>query len=69
MGPVQAGLFASFKHVDLVHAQNGGTLEQGALTLDYIFKRGKVGFFGTKGFLDNALVTQRTLPTLSLEPW
>src|SRR5579885_3476489 len=56
MGRVQAGLFASFKHVTLAGDQSGGTLGQGAFTLDYIFKRGKVGVFGTKGFLDNALV-------------
>ncbi|MBV8818695.1 MAG: OmpA family protein, partial [Acidobacteriaceae bacterium] len=31
-----------------------GTLGQGALVLDYIFSRGKVGLFGTKAFLDNA---------------
>ena len=76
MGPVQAGLFASFKHVTIVGDQNGGTLGQGAFTLDYIFKRGKVGLFGTKGFLDDALinttnakdpVTGATLNTILLE--
>src|SRR5580658_3036708 len=55
-GPVQASLFASFKHATLVGDQTGGTLGQAALTVDYVFKRGKVGVFGTKGFLDNALV-------------
>lgn len=53
---VQAGLFASFKHVTLIGYQNGGTLGEGAFTLDYIFKRGKIGFFGTKGFMDNVLI-------------
>src|SRR6202007_3476883 len=33
MGPVQAGLFASFKTVTIVGDQNGGTLGQGAFTL------------------------------------
>ncbi len=56
LGHFQAGLFASFKHASLSQFQNGGTLGQGALTLDYIFKRGKVGVFGTKGFMDSALV-------------
>jgi hypothetical protein len=56
MGHLQAGLFASFKHVTLTQYQNGGTLGEGALTVDYIFKRGKIGLFGTKGFMDNALV-------------
>ncbi len=53
---VQAGMFASFKHVTLAGNQNGGTLGQGALAVDYIFSRGRVGVFGTKGFLDNALI-------------
>ena len=55
---VQAGLFASFKHVTLAGNQNGGTLGQGALAVDYIFSRGRVGIFGTKGFLDNALINR-----------
>ncbi|HEY6343162.1 MAG TPA: OmpA family protein [Bryobacteraceae bacterium] len=55
-GPIQAALFASFKHATLVGDQTGGTLGQAALNVDYVFKRGKVGIFGTKGFLDNALV-------------
>jgi hypothetical protein len=53
---VQAGLFASFKHVTLAGNQTGGTLGEGALAVDYIFSRGRVGIFGTKGFLDNALI-------------
>jgi hypothetical protein len=56
MGAFQAGLFASFKHADLTQYQNGGTLGQGSLTLDYIFKRGKLGLFGTKGFMNSSLV-------------
>jgi OmpA family/PKD domain len=55
---VQAGLFSSFKHVTLAGNQNGGTLGQGALAVDYIFSRGRVGVFGTKGFLDNALINR-----------
>jgi hypothetical protein len=58
MKNVQAGLFASFKHVTLAGDQSGGNLGQAALTVDYIFKYGKVGFFGTKGFLDNAVVNR-----------
>ncbi len=52
----QAGLFASMKYADLTQYSSGGTLGEGALTLDYIFKRGMIGFFGTKGFKDQALV-------------
>jgi len=55
---VQAGLFASFKHVTLAGNQSGGTLGQGAVAVDYIFSRGRVGIFGTKGFLDNALINR-----------
>jgi hypothetical protein len=56
MGPVQAALFASFKHVTLVGDQNGGTLGQAAVTIDYIFNRGKVGFLGTYGFMNSGLI-------------
>jgi hypothetical protein len=59
IGNFQAGLFSSFKHVDLAGMQQGGTLGQGSVTLDYIFKLGKVGLFGTKGFLNNPLVDRR----------
>jgi hypothetical protein len=52
----QAGLFSSFKHVTLGGNQTGGTLGQAAITLDYIFKWGRLGVFGTKAFLDNALI-------------
>jgi hypothetical protein len=58
IGPhFQAGLFGSMKYADLTQYQNGGTLGQGALTLDYIFKDGMIGFFGTKGFKNQALVS------------
>ena len=56
---VQAGLFGSFKHVNLEGAQSGGTLGQGALTVDYLFKLGRLGVFGTKGFLNNATIDER----------
>lgn len=58
MGRFQAGLFSSFKHVTLAGNQTGGTLGQASLTLDYIFKWGKVGLFGTKGFMDYALINR-----------
>ncbi|HPT26543.1 MAG TPA: OmpA family protein, partial [Bryobacteraceae bacterium] len=52
----QFGAFASFKHVRLENYQQGGTLGQATFTLDYIFNRGRVGFFGTKAFLNEAVV-------------
>jgi K319-like protein/OmpA family protein len=59
IGNFQAGLFTSFKHVSLAGATNGGTLGQGALTLDYIFRLGRLGIFGTKGFLNNPILDRR----------
>ena len=41
IGRFQAGLFASFKHVALAGNQNGGTLGQAALTLDYHLQVGQ----------------------------
>jgi flagellar motor protein MotB len=55
---VQAGLFASFKHVTLTGNQSGVTLGQAALTVDYLFSRGRVGLFGTKGFMDNGVINR-----------
>lgn len=65
---MQVGLFSSFKNVQLSDLHGGGTLGQAALTVDYLFGRGKVGLFGTKAFLDNAVVKREDLTrTLSLE--
>ncbi len=55
---VQAGLFSSFKHVSLRDMQQGGTLGQAAMTLDYLFRRGRIGLFGTKGFLNEAVINR-----------
>lgn len=57
----QTGLFGSFKHVTFNDLQNGGALGQGALTLDYLFGRGKIGLFGTKAFLNNRLLASQDL--------
>jgi OmpA family protein/K319-like protein len=51
---LQAGLFGSMKYVDISEYQNGGVLGQAAFTVDYIFKYGKLGLFGTKGFRNEA---------------
>jgi regulator of replication initiation timing len=63
----QAGLFSSFKHVDLKAMQSGGTLGQASMTLDYIFSRGRVGFFGTKAFLNNAVINRALVSRNILE--
>jgi hypothetical protein len=57
-GPFQGGLFGSFKTVSMSGTGNG-TIGQGSLVLDYIFARGKVGLFGTKAFLNNALLDRK----------
>jgi len=76
----QAGLFASFKHVNFSGRQPGaniftdrpviqsqfdvgqmagnGLLGQASLTLDYLFSRGKIGIFGSKGFLQDAMLSR-----------
>jgi hypothetical protein len=61
VGRFQAGLFSSFKHVNLTGDQTGGTLGQAAFTADYLFKWGKVGAFGTKAFLDDAIVNRQNV--------
>ncbi|MBI4877134.1 MAG: OmpA family protein [Acidobacteria bacterium] len=57
----QGGLFSSFKHVNLSEFKAGGNLGQAAMTLDYLFKQGRVGLFGTKGFLDNSVVNRQVI--------
>ena len=60
-GNLQAGLFSSIKYVNMRQYQSGGTLGQGALTFDYIFKNGRLGVFGTKGFKNTATVNSLQL--------
>ena len=40
---------------------HSGALGQAAGTLDYIFPRGRVGLFGTKGFMDGSILNTRFL--------
>ncbi len=54
----QMGLFSSFKHVTFNQFENGGTLGQAAFTADYVFNKGRVGVFGTKAFMNNAVVNR-----------
>jgi hypothetical protein len=39
----------------------GALLGQASVTMDYIFSRGKIGIFGSKGFLNNSVVTSYAL--------
>lgn len=69
-GRFQMGLFNSMKYVNLGNYQRGGTLGQGALTMDYIFGRGRVGGFATQGWKDNAVLNSVNLgPNSFLETY
>jgi hypothetical protein len=58
---LQAGVFSSFKYLNMKPYQNGGGLMQGSFLVDYLFSRGKVGIFGSKGFKNEALLGQTNL--------
>ena len=60
-GNVQLGGFSSFKYVKFDEWQQMGGLGQAAFTADYIFNKGRVGFFGTKAFLDGAVVNEQLI--------
>jgi hypothetical protein len=60
-GRVQAGMFSSFKYLSFSEYQQGGGLGQGALTVDYLFSRGRIGIFGTKGFKSIAVLNRAQL--------
>jgi hypothetical protein len=69
-GNVQMGLFSSFKHANFSQYRSGGTLGQGAMAVDYIFGRGRLGVFGTKAFLNNAVVNRALIsPNVFLETY
>src|SRR5205814_7906353 len=61
IGAFQAGAFASFKTVSLSGAGSTGTLAQGSAVFDYIFSFGKIGVFGSKGFMNTAVLDRRNL--------
>lgn len=63
----QMGGFSSFKTVGFRDFQSNGTIGQFAFTGDYLFKLGKVGLFGTKSFLDNAVVNRAMISRNILE--
>ncbi len=55
-GPLQLGLFSSFKHVNFSDYKSGATLGQASGTVDYVFNRGRLGIFGTKALLSDRLL-------------
>ena len=67
---LQAGLFSSFRTVNMRTFNNNGTLGQASVTADYLFGRGRVGLFGTKAFLDESVVDRRKIsPSYTLESY
>jgi hypothetical protein len=58
---IQAGGFASFKWIDFSQYQHGGGLGQASFLLDYVFNRGRVGAFVTRGFKNYAVLSSVTL--------
>lgn len=56
MGQFQAGAFASFKYLDFKQYSQGGALGQADIMLDYVFKGGRFGVFGTQGFKNYAVL-------------
>lgn len=55
-GNWQAGLFSSFRTINLREFNRNGTLGQASMTVDYLFSRGRLGVFGSKAFLDEAVI-------------
>jgi archaellum component FlaC len=60
-GSVQAGAFTSFKYLNFQQYQSGGGLGQAAFLVDYVFKGGRIGVFGTQGFKNYAVLNSVTL--------
>ena len=60
-GNWQAGLFSSFRTINLRAYDRNGTLGQASMTMDYLFKRGRLGAFGSKAFLDEAVINSRQI--------
>ena len=60
-GDFQVGGFTSFKYVKFDEWSRSAGLGQAAVTIDYVFDRGRVGFFGTKALLDGAVVNEALL--------
>src|SRR5581483_3557167 len=56
VGSFQAGAFSSFKYLNFGQFQQGGMLGQAAFLADYVFKSGKIGVYGTKGFKNTAVL-------------
>lgn len=58
---LQIGGFGSFKYLEMKEFQNGGTLGQADFLVDYVFGRGRIGGFITRGFKNYAILNSVTL--------
>ena len=63
VGNFQAGAFSSFKYVNFGQFQQGSWLGQASFLGDYLFNGGRIGFYGTEGFKNFAV-----LNSMELEP-
>ncbi len=57
-GNLQAGAFGSFKYLNFKDYQSGGGLGQAAFMIDWLFSRGRIGLFTTKGFKNFAVLNR-----------
>ena len=53
---LQVGAFGSFKYLTMPNMQSGGSLGQASFLADYIFGRGRIGMFATRGFKNYAVL-------------
>jgi len=60
-GHLQAGAFASVKWLDIRQYGGGGGLGQASFLLDYVFDKGRIGAFVTRGFKNYATLNSVTL--------
>lgn len=65
---IQVGTFAQFDYASFNRYQGGGFLAAGVLTVDYLFKGGRVGVFGAKGFREYANVGTTNTTLLASAP-
>jgi len=60
---IQLGGFASFRNIWMKNMQSTGTLGQASFLGDYLFGRGKVGIYGSKTFLNDAVINTALMAT------
>jgi len=60
----QLGGFASFRNVWMKNMQTTGTLGQASFLADYLFGIGKVGIYGSKTFMNDAVINRAPIGPL-----